>query len=179
MADETKIGAMLPEPGASKWQTRLSERNYAFDTAIDKFVINSNARMLAVVRQSISDVIDDAQTPKEKGGKMRVDTGFLRASGVAGVNSMPTGGLKGRRRKPGEVGKPLPDYAKEEKYTEGAAINRAIAELKIGDVFYFGWTARYAKYREAYDGFLESALQKWQTHVDKAVAYFRNKDASK
>lgn len=158
------------------YKTKLSNRNYNFETVIDKFIINSKARLVAVMRQSISETIDDAQTTRFKGGQMRVDTGFLRASGVASLNSAPIGLTVGRKRQPGEVGKPLPDYAREERYSKGESVNAVLAKLKIGDAFYFGWTARYAKYREAHDGFLETALQKWQSHVDKAVSYFKDKD---
>lgn len=134
-------------------------------TEIDRIVINSNARLLAVVRKSISDVIEDAQTPVAKGGKMRVDTGFLRSSGLASLNAPPRGLGRGDRKGT---------------YTwNGEAINSVLARIKIGDVVYFGWTANYAKYREVFDGFLESAVQKWQNHVNSAVQYFRNKDVSK
>lgn len=150
-----------------------------FDSQIDYFVINTQARLLAVTRTAISGVIDDAQQTVYKGGKMRVDTGFLRASGIAALNSIPAGESVGRKRQPGETEKPLSDYPTVDDYTKSVTLNRALAEMEVGDVFYFGWTARYAKYREAYDGFLESALQNWQSHVDKAVAYFRNKDATR
>ena len=146
---------------------------------MDKIVINTKQRMLNVLVGSIQNVIDDAQTPKSKGGRMRVDTGFLRASGVASVNNLPVGDSIGRRRLPDETAKPLPQYAKEDKFSEGAAINKILLQLKIGDVFYFGWTARYAKYREVDDGFLEAAIMNWKKYVDEEVQYYRNKDARK
>lgn len=131
-------------------------------TKIDEFVINSNERMLAVVRQSISEVVEESQTPIAKGGRMRVKTGFLRASGTAALNALPSGPSKGDPKK---------------SYTwMGESVNTVLAQIKIGDVFFFGWTARYAKIREVYDGFLETSLQNWQSHVDKAAAFFRNKD---
>lgn len=135
-----------------------------FLTQIDKFVINSEARMLAVARTAISNVVDDMQTPVAKGGRMRVKTGFLRASAVANLNSMPSG-----ESRPVRGGVYVYD---------GSPVNAALARMKIGDIFYFGWIARYAKYRELHDGFLETAVQKWQSHVDRAVAVFRNKDMS-
>lgn len=155
---------------------RRRERNYDFSTVIDRFVINSQKRMLKVVRKAFDEVVDEAQTPVAKGGKMRVDTGFLRASGIASLNALPMGDNIGRRRLPGEVGKPLPEYKKNDEYSKIDSFNRVLAEFKLGDVIFFGWTARYAKYREVYDGFLETALQKWQNHVDKAVQYYRDKD---
>lgn len=130
---------------------------------IDRFVLDSEARILAVVRQSISNVIEDAQTPVAKGGRMRVKTGFLRSSGVASLNGPPAG--------PGK-GSPDRNYV-----WTGEPVNIALARLKIGDVFYFGWTAKYAKYRELYDGFLSAAAQKWQQHVDMATKQFKDKDS--
>ena len=135
-----------------------------FETKIDEFVINSKERMLAVVRQSISNVVEDAKTPVAKGGRMRIKTGFLRASGGASLNAPPTGPRRGDPKGT---------------YTWAAeSVNTVLAKMKLGDAFYFGWTAHYAKYREVYDGFLESAAQKWQTHVDAAVARFRQKDSN-
>lgn len=132
-------------------------------TQIDEFVINTEARMMAVVRTSISEVIEEAQTPVAKGGRMRVKTGFLRASGVANINAAPSGPSKGDRKGT---------------YTwSGDSLNPILARLKLGDAFYFGWTARYAKIREVYDGFLETSVQNWQTIVNRAVQTWRDKDA--
>lgn len=47
-----------------------------FNVVIDKFVADSKEKMLAVVKNSIQEVVQDAQTPIAKGGKMPVDTGF-------------------------------------------------------------------------------------------------------
>jgi hypothetical protein len=144
------------------YRTKLSNRNYDVSTQIDKIIINTEARLNAVMRQAISAVVDDAQTPVAKGGKMRIDTGFLRSSGVASLNAAPRGIARGEKNRT---------------YTwDGESLNKILAKMIIGDAFYFGWTAHYAKYREAHDGFLESALQKWQSHVDKATAYFKKKD---
>lgn len=147
------------------YETKLSNRNYDFSTQIDSIVINTEARLMAVMRKSIDSVVEEAQKPTAKGGKMRVVTGFLRHTGIANLNAAPIGPKKGD---PKGV------------YTwTGEALEIVLAKMKFGDLFYFGWSAHYAKYREAHDGFLESALQNWQTHVDKAVAHFRNKDAGK
>jgi hypothetical protein len=151
---------------AKKWETAAGARNYDVKSQIDKIVINTEARLLAVVRQSISDVVEDMQTPTAQGGKMRVKTGFLRRSGAASLNAPP-------------VGQGTPVKGQPVEAWNADTLNTALAKMKIGDVLYFGWTANYAKYREAFDGFLESGLQKWQTYVDKAVLHFKNKDMIK
>lgn len=130
-----------------------------FISAIDKFVLDSEAKILAVVKDSIQEVVNEAQTPVLKGGKMRVKTGFLRGSGVATVNELPRGQSKGDKNKT---------------YTwDGQQLIVALEKMKLGDVFYFGWTANYAKYREAYDAFLDSALQNWQIHVNTSIERFK------
>lgn len=134
-------------------------------TQMDEIVINTKERMLAVVRTAISDTVEEAQTPVAKGGRMRVRTGFLRASGGAAINTAPTGPSRGD---------PKGNYT-----WKIESLNTVLSAMKLGDAFYFGWTANYAKYREVYDGFLESAVQNWQTHVNRAVNYFRNKDMGK
>lgn len=166
MDDGIKGDVVLPEISTGKdWESRLSARNYTFDMQIDKFVVNTKQRLLNVAAQSILETVKDVQTTIYEGGKMRFKTGFLRRSGTGSLNAPPTGPDKGDPKG---------------KYTWSSdSVVALLAKMKIGDVFYFGWTANYAKYREAYDGFLESAVQKWQSHVDKAVAYYKQKDGNK
>lgn len=136
-----------------------------FITQIDQIVANTKEKMLAVVKNSIQEVIIESQKTVGEGGKMRVDTGFLRWSGVADIGKIPTGPGAGVERQEGQQGV-LPQYAD----TRADETNLVLAKMKIGDIFYFGWTANYAEYRELKDAFLESALQKWQSFVDASVA---------
>lgn len=123
---------------------------------IDEFILVSEKRMVALMRQSVSDVVDNAQLPTAKGGRMRVDTGFLRASGQMSLTGMPSGPDRGApNAKPGQYDSGSGDYSKD------AAVTGTIGATKLGDTIYFGWTASYAKYRELYDGFLEGALMHW------------------
>lgn len=134
-------------------------------TQIDRIIINTEARMKAVVRSAISDTINDAQKLKTQGGRMPVRTGFLRASGVAALNARPMGPSKGD---------PKQFYS-----WTGEPLNIVLAQLKLGDTFYWGWTAIYANVQEVRNGFLAASLMNWQRNVDKAVRYFRNKDLKK
>lgn len=52
----------------------------SFAAQVNSFVLQTNARMLAVFRESSQRVITVMQTPVGSGGSMPVDTGFLRAS---------------------------------------------------------------------------------------------------
>lgn len=132
-----------------------------FDAQIDKIIANTKEKMLAVVKNSIQEVVDDAQTPVKEGGRMRVDTGFLRSSGVSELNKIPSGPTEGRKREQGEAGVLY-------KYNKDFLIP-ILAKMKIGDKFYFGWTAKYAAVRELYDGFMETAVMKWSEIVENQV----------
>lgn len=121
---------------------------------LEEFAKESESRMLAVVRSSINDVVNEMQQPVAKGGRMRVDTGFLRNSGRAGVGSMPSG----------PADRPADAVRGQYQWSEDNLVS-VLSKLKIGDVFYWGWTANYARYRELYDGFMEAALMQWSRIV--------------
>ncbi|MCY0150885.1 HK97 gp10 family phage protein [Hoeflea sp. G2-23] len=117
-----------------------------FSAQVDAFVSQTEQRTTAVFKQSAQDVLADAQTPTAKGGRMRVDTGFLRNSHVSGLNGSTS--LSGP-----------------ESYV------LTIAQAKLGDAITGGWTANYAVHREfgargqAPDFFLRGAAQKWPAFV--------------
>lgn len=128
-----------------------------FTAQIDKWVKKSEARIEYVAKQSATDLIKEAQTPVAKGGRMRVDTGFLRNSGMAKVGQLPTG----------QNINPNPDVRLQDfDFTDTAiAINR----WSIGETLYFGWVANYARARENKDGFMRLAAQNWQKHVNESI----------
>jgi len=127
-----------------------------FTAQVEAIVAKSEKRMTALARESIQDVINDAQLKRSEGGRMRIDIGFLRASGQGSYTGMPTG----PSRPPADAKPGSFDY-------NASQTETMLAQLKIGAVFYFGWTAFYAKYREAYDGFLGVAVQKWPDIVKR------------
>lgn len=127
------------------------QRAYGSFTAdVEDWVRETNERTEAVVRASLNDIVENAQTPVAKGGRMRVDTGFLRASGRASLDGWPSG----PDMKPSTAGPNSFSY-------DGEAVIVTLSKMKVGDTFFFGWTANYARYRELYDGFLEAAMQNW------------------
>ena len=113
-----------------------------FEKQVTKWARKSEARMEAVFKTAVQDMIEDAQTPRDKGGRMPIDTGFLRNSGSAAINSIPTGGGN-----------------------TAVVISRA----KLGDAIYFGWTANYAQYMEAKYAFMRMATQRWGQFVKVAA----------
>lgn len=134
-----------------------------FNKKIDNICVSMNEKMLLVIKNAIRKVVIEAQTPIKKGGKMHVDTGFLRWSGTASLNELPYGETEGRQRGKSETGV-LPEYRVSD--DGGKMLNTVLAQMKLGDTFYFGWTARYAKYREIYDGFMRSAVMNFQKHIN-------------
>lgn len=136
-----------------------------FSKKISKFAKSTELKMEAVVKDSIQEIVIDAQTPKAKGGSMPVDTGFLRNSGTYSLNQIPVGETIGRERKEGEIGV-LPEYANPE---TGEELNIVLAKMTLKDTFYFGWTADYAWKQEVYNGFVVKAVAKWKSFVEAAV----------
>lgn len=129
-----------------------------FEAQVDKIILKTEKRMRAVVQIAVNKTVTKANTPTAKGGHMRVDTGFLRASGRMSFTGMPSGPSRN------------PDKTRTVKYSfDGSAITAGLAGVDLGDTIYFGWAANYARVREVYDGFLETALMDWQGTVDSAV----------
>lgn len=121
------------------------------------------ANAALIVRQSIQDVSEIAQTPKAKGGRMPVDTGNLRNTYVAALNG--TTSLTGPQ-----------------------AYAAALGNFKMGDTFLGGWTAAYAlrqekgfvgqdrlgrTYNQQGNFFMESALQQWAAINERNAARIR------
>lgn len=154
--------ARTQRQGPSTTDFILNSRSYSFSADIDRIVANTEARMLMVMKEALQNAINEAQLPVKKGGKMRVDTGFLRMTGQASLTGMPNGPSV----KPKDATKGQYDDGEREQ-TQAIAI---IGQMEFGSTLYFGWTANYARYREAYDGFLYGAIQNWQKNVDGVIA---------
>jgi hypothetical protein len=118
----------------------------SFAADLSSWSDKAKRNMLNIAKTSIQDVIDDAQTPKAKGGRLPVDTGFLRNSLASGLN--------------GSFGPP-----DENSYT------LTIGQLDLGDVARFAWTAEYAIFQElgtssfAGNHFVGVAAAKWPQFV--------------
>ena len=119
------------------------------NVTINQWVAQSQARLEAIWKTAAQDIAREVQTPRAKGGKLPVDTAFLRNSFAADVNSTPSGNGNSS-------------------YSAGP-ISIVINRAKIGDRVVFGWGANYAIYMEARYSFLRSAAQNWQQIVDKAA----------
>lgn len=137
-----------------------------FSATIDAFVARNGKVLRAIQNESVERTIRIAQLSDDKGGRMRVDTGFLRASGQISFNGMPTG----------PAVKPSDAMANDPRYdwTSGPIIV-AIATAPIGAEIHWGWTANYARYREYEDGFLRVAVQQWPKTVAEVTEELKRK----
>lgn len=126
-----------------------------FAAKVKGFSDLSKAKMEAVVKESAQEVFAIASQSKPQGGRLPVDTGFLRNSFVAGLN--------------GSTGLTGPD-----------AYVAAIAGMELGDSVFGGWTAAYARrmeygfvgtdslgraYNQTGNFFVLNAVQQWQAIV--------------
>ena len=136
-----------------------------FALTVDQLAKRYEGRMRAIVRTAVQETVSMAQRPKNSGGHMPIQTGFLRASIQAAVHSMPSGpstnqGGHGGKRiyGPGSqaAGEPVPV----------ALLNW---NPNSGDPLFVGWTANYARAMESKYGFMRLAAGKWDSTVKKAV----------
>lgn len=103
--------------------------SHSFSEQVDAWVKETEARMLAVFRESTRRTVANAQQ------MVPVDTGFLRASVQASLNGMP----------------PIDRGAKPTAEAYGyddTGVVMTIANAELGDTIYVGWTASYAAHVE-------------------------------
>lgn len=140
-----------------------------FEQQVNRFRRKYQARLRVVARTAVQTTLSQAQRTVPEGGRMRIDTGFLRASLQAALGSMPRGpsenigGYGGKRKYPlGMQAHGLPVAAVLLKWEPGQ------------DDLYAGWTASYARPREYHDGFLRGAVENWKTNVKTATLAAQN-----
>lgn len=133
----------------------------SFSAQVSDWVRDVKGAAEAIAKQSAQDVVNEAQKPVAAGGRMRVDTGFLRASLTGSNTAMPQ---INRAAKPAEGGVYAP---------EDAQIIATISAYELGETMYFGYTASYAAFREfgangqPPDAFVRTAAQKWPDIVKR------------
>ena len=145
--------------------------------AFDLMISYPNSLIRAIMMTALEDLVEDAQLPKPSrsnprdagsrnvtGGRMPVDTGFLRNSLIMEMHGGQLNVMHG-----------------EEKYTVFDA-TAGLVKWEIGQQISFGWTAVYARTQEyglkhpvtgrtVMEGnrFLGDALDRWQGFVDNAA----------
>lgn len=141
----------------------------SFTAQIEAWVEKVKGGTEAVFKESAQAVVSEMQTARGEGGRMRIDTGFLRASLMASTSAMPYIDPTARPV-PGQV------YP-----YDAAAIEAVIAGAELGETIYFGYTATYSAHREygvrgqPPDAFVRSSAQRWPQIVNGKVAELKSR----
>lgn len=127
-----------------------------FGNEVAAYVDRYKKRLRATAKESVQETVDIAQKTRGEGGRLRVDTGFLRASLSAKIGSMPSG----ESENPGQS----VSY-------DGSAVAAELIRWNPdkGETFFAGYTAEYARPRESEDGFMRGATERWPDTVDKVA----------
>ena len=136
----------------------------SFASQVSEWVKETHGAVEAVWKQAAQEVVNEMQKPRAAGGRMRVDTGFLRASLMASTAAMP-------------AINPAAKPAKGASYSlSDSDITAVIAGADLGQTLHFGYTASYAAHREfgargqPPDAFVRTAAQRWPTIVREVEA---------
>ena len=131
----------------------------------ERGAIDDASRITKMATQAL---FHDVLRPVAKGGRMRVDTGFLRASARVTLHTPDLSQIK------------HPDPGGETRYTmDDGAIGLTINRMRSGDTVYMMFTANYARHREygangqAPDMFVRFHTNQWQEYVNEAAARVR------
>lgn len=134
----------------------MSKKSAKFSTQVKNWGDRTKDVNLLIMKQSLRDMLQNAQRPVRTGGRMPVDTGFLRNSLQAGLNASTA--FSG----PIEPGQYL----------------RVIDQLKAGDTFVAAWMAPYAGFVEfgttgqPARRFLGAAMAQWSFFVKQNTTRF-------
>jgi len=116
-----------------------------------------------VLQQSAQTLFEEAQTVGPSvanpsggaGGKLPIETGFLRSSFAVSFDGMPSGPSRG-------VPKMIYAY-------DDSQVTLKLAGVEVGKTIYAGWCADYAIFAEERYGFCRSAGANWQQIVSAAT----------
>lgn len=120
---------------------------------IEALAIKARLRTEAATKTAAQAVANEMNTPVAEGGRMPVDTGFLRDSIGAAAGSLPVG----------------PSSPKEDAHGNPEAVAVALAQWNLNEPFYIGYSAEYVRIQEARNGFIEGAAQNWPEYFDAAL----------
>lgn len=134
----------------------------SFSKQVGAFRDKARKRSLAIFRESAQRLFHQANRSRDDGGRLPVDTGFLRASMVASKSGVPSGPGRGRARKAGETGllysSPL-----------GQPVELVILSAQLGETIWAGWSANYSPFMEERYGFFRTGAQNWQNIVNEVT----------
>ena len=133
-----------------------------FERDVKRLTDKYRKRLRATARTAVQDLEGEITATRGEGGRLRVDTGFLRASLGWNVGSLPSG----------PTDNPGGDIPADATLT-GVPLTVALAQWDLTQPILGGFTANYARPREAKDGFVRGGVEKWDTIVDSAAKRVR------
>ena len=128
----------------------------SFTKQVQNWKNATELRVTLVFQESVQDLAAEANTPRDKGGNMPVQTGFLINSLGAELNAIP-------------VGQSSPPENYNNQQWNSAPVLLAINSAKLGDSITLGYTANYAQKMEMKYAFLRLAAQNWNQIVKNVV----------
>ncbi len=132
-----------------------------FSDQVDAFARKVELRLKVIAQESTQETASIAQQTIYEGGRMRIKTGFLRASIQGALGTMPRGPTTGKKKKKYPIG------------SQAAGTPLSVTLLRwnplSGEKVFIGWTANYARIRESKDGYLRGAVERWDQTVYKTV----------
>lgn len=132
-----------------------------FSAKVDSWISKSEVLMTEVARESIQRLLEKVQTPKAQGGRMPVQTGFLRSSMVVTLNTPHVG--FSQRVKGKMYDYPFDQYL------------MTINNFKLGDKVFAVFASAYAIHQEYGTSrmpgnfFVRTAAQEWPQTVNGVV----------
>lgn len=138
-----------------------------FSARVDEWVRATKQRQEAVFRDSCQRVLKEMQRPTAKGGNMPVDTGYLRNSLLGSTSQVPAM----RDEKAATEDQVILSLDVE----TPPPVELTLAKLKLGDTFYAGYTANYARDRHYMNTdspggmWRDLAVQRWQEFVNASA----------
>lgn len=143
--------------------------NLSFAASVAAWAEKVEGASATIFKEAAQDLVEEVQRPRSSGGRMRVDTGFLRASLMASTSAMPQI-VKGSSPGDGQT------YA-----ADFGQIEAVIAGADLGETIFLGYTAGYAAFREygsngqPPDAFVRTAAQRWPQIVTEAAARVKSR----
>jgi len=129
----------------------------SFSATVDAWVRETKARQTAVFRESAQRITEEILTPVAKGGHMRVETGFMRASLSASLE----GALPQLADRPEAAVKATQETGAPSVTFDDSAVGLVISNAEIGDTITFAFAASYARHVENKFAMVRLAAQRW------------------
>jgi len=145
----------------------------SFSKDVNKFTDKYDKRLKATARTAVQDLEAEISATEGEGGRLPIDTGFLRASFGWQIGSMPSGPVKPEKS----------ENLTDETLT-GLPVNVALARWDFSKPLFGGFSAAYARRLEfGFEGqdklgrfisqpgrgFVRGGTEKWDRIVDSAA----------